>query len=83
MRFSWRWWSTPDAGSLIPKGHGLRKLRWQSHGSGKRGGVRIIYYWSDGENMFYMLYVYQKTRQDDLTQAQLRALGKLCQEELK
>ena len=34
----------PDAGDLIPGSHGLRKLRWKIDGSGKRGGMRVIYY---------------------------------------
>jgi len=35
----------PAAGDLIPGAGGLRKVRWSSKGKGKRGGVRIIYYW--------------------------------------
>ena len=34
----------PDAGVVIPKSGGLRKLRWAAGGKGKRGGVRIIYF---------------------------------------
>mgnify|MGYP001607989014 FL=1 len=35
----------PDAGPLIVSSGGLRKLRWALKGRGKRGGVRIIYYY--------------------------------------
>ncbi len=35
----------PDAGKIIPGSGGLRKLRWAGSGHGKRGGLRIIYYW--------------------------------------
>jgi hypothetical protein len=35
----------PDAGKVIPKSGGLRKLRVAAKGHGKRGGARIIYYW--------------------------------------
>ncbi len=35
----------PDAGMVIPGSGGLRKLRWGAEGRGKRGGVRVIYYW--------------------------------------
>lgn len=35
----------PEAGNLIPGGGGLRKLRWRVARAGKRGGLRIIYYW--------------------------------------
>ena len=36
----------PDLGELIPDSGGLRKLRWRVPGGGKRGGVRLIYYWT-------------------------------------
>ncbi len=32
-----------DAGDLIQKGKGLRKIRWSASGRGKRGGARVIY----------------------------------------
>jgi len=35
----------PDAGDLIPRSGGLRKLRWSAEGHSKRGGYRVIYYW--------------------------------------
>ncbi len=38
----------PDAGNVIPGSGGLRKLRWAVEGRGKRGGVRVIYYWFKG-----------------------------------
>jgi hypothetical protein len=52
-------------------------------GAGKRGGVRIIYYWAATETAFHMLYVYSKNDQGDLTSAQIRRLGQLVQEEFK
>ena len=37
----------PEAGDLIPDAGGLRKLRFgdERRGKGKRGGLRVIYYW--------------------------------------
>ena len=35
----------PDVGNIIRGSGGLRKVRWAATGRGKRGGVRIIYYW--------------------------------------
>ena len=71
----------PTQGSVIRHSGGLRKLRWARPGAGKRGGVRIIYYWAPAETEFYMLYVYSKNDQGDLTPAQIRRLGQLVQEE--
>ena len=43
----------PDAGAIIPGSRGLRKLRWRTEHGGKRGGLRIIYYWYvDGEKLY-------------------------------
>jgi mRNA-degrading endonuclease RelE of RelBE toxin-antitoxin system len=46
----------PEQGSLIKGSGGLRKVRWTRKGIGKRGGVRIIYYWQPDEQVFYMLF---------------------------
>ena len=63
----------PKAGDVIPGAGGLRKLRWRVAGRGKRGGLRIIYYcWS--EKRLYMIFVYDKARQGDLTPEQLKVL---------
>jgi hypothetical protein len=35
----------PDAGNVIKGTGGMRKLRWAGSGRGKRGGLRVIYYW--------------------------------------
>jgi hypothetical protein len=63
----------PKAGEVIPGAGGLRKLRWRATGRGKRGGLRVIYYcWS--EDRLYMIFVYDKAQQGDLTPGQLKTL---------
>ena len=73
----------PEQGLLIPRGGGLRKLRCGAEGRGKRGGVRIVYYWAVGEDVCFMLYVYAKNEQGDLTAAQMRVLVRIVHEEFK
>ena len=73
----------PEQGPVIPKGGGLRKIRWKRSGAGKRGGLRLIYYWDKDDDAIYMLFVYPKSDQEDLTPSQLRVLRKLVKEELK
>ena len=73
----------PEQGPLIRGGAGLRKVRWAPKGSGKRGGIRVIYYWSPGEQVFYMLFAYGKTEQADLTPSQIRILARIVREEFK
>jgi len=42
----------PEQGVLIRGSGGLRKLRWGVRGRGKRGGVRVIYYWHPARSCF-------------------------------
>ncbi len=50
-------------------------------GSRQRGGVRLIYHWEPASQTFYMLYLYAKSEQGDVTSAQLKILAKLVREE--
>lgn len=72
----------PDAGKLIPGSNGLRKIRWNLSGHGKRGSLRIIYYW-DEQDIIYMLYPYKKSETEDLTKDQIKVLSSLVKEWLK
>jgi hypothetical protein len=75
----------PEAGDLIKQTGGLRKVRWSQHrrGKGKRGGVRVIYYWYASGSLIYMLLAYSKNEQDDLSAAQTKLLVGLVKEEFK
>ena len=69
----------PEAGSLIRGSGGLRKIRWSLPGTGKRGALRVIYYWSPPDTIF-MLFPYRKTEQEDLTPDQLKLLRRMVKE---
>ena len=71
----------PEAGDLIKGSKGLRKVRWTLEGRGKRGGVRVIYYWARSDYQIFMLYAYAKNAQEDLTKEQLSVLKKLVESE--
>jgi hypothetical protein len=71
----------PDTGAVIPQSGGIRKIRWSGSGRGKRGGIRVIYYWYVNEQQIYMLLAYAKNEQANLTAAQLKVLKKLVEEE--
>ena len=58
--------------SALPAG--CVKIRWAAKGHGKRGGVRIIYYWWMGKDRISMLFVYPKNEIDDLDADQLKQL---------
>ena len=71
----------PDAGKVIPGSGGLRKLRWAAEGRGKRGGLRVIYYWFTAQGTILLLFIYPKNVQDNLTPDQLKQLKKVVEEE--
>lgn len=73
----------PEVGNVIRGSGGLRKIRWAATGRGKRGGVRVIYYWAADQEIIVMLLIYGKNEQDDLTSEQLRLLKRLVNEEFK
>ena len=71
----------PDVGSVMPGSGGLRKVRWGYRGQGKRGGVRVIYYWAVPQERLLMLLMYPKNVQDNLSPAQLKALKQIVEDE--
>ncbi len=75
--------SHPDAGAIIQHSGGLRKIRWSKGEHGKRGGVRVIYYWVTKENQILMLFMYPKNVQDDLSPQQLKVLREIVEKEFK
>ncbi len=75
----------PEAGDVIEGTGGLRKLRRPDmrRGKGKRGGLRVIYYWWNGAEQFWLFTLYDKDEAADLTAPQRRALKALLHFELK
>ena len=73
----------PTQGALMKGSGGLRKVRWGRPGMGKRGGLRTIYFWEARFETFYMLMVYRKNNQEELTPKQVATLQRLVKEEFK
>ena len=74
----------PDAGDVIKGTGGLRKLRFADprRGKGKRGGLRIIYYFWITGSQFWLFTIYDKDEADDLTPQQCKELKVLLDREL-
>ena len=67
----------PRAGDLIQGTGGIRKLRWSRGGKGKSGGVRVIYYFHSEAMPLYLLTLFAKNEQANLSKAERNALGEL------
>lgn len=64
----------PGNGKIIPGSSGLRKARWAGKGRGKRGGLRVIYYWWLADDRILLLDVYAKSAQEDLAPTEIEKL---------
>ena len=60
----------PETGDVMPGTGGGRKLRWRAHGRGKRGGVRVIYYFHNESLPLFLLNVFAKNEKANLTKAE-------------
>ena len=58
---------------------GIRKLRWGRGDRGKSGGVRVIYYFFNEEMPLYLITLFAKNQQDNLTKAERNELGNLVE----
>jgi mRNA-degrading endonuclease RelE of RelBE toxin-antitoxin system len=77
----WMLMNDPERGDIIRGSGGLRKLRWAGSGRGKRGGLRIIYYWHVPGETILFLFAYPKNEQSDLTPAQIRVLKSIIDQD--
>ncbi len=66
--------TSPTKGDVIQGTGGLRKIRSLSKGKGKRGGIRVIYYYLDPYQRFYLLTLYAKNEMADLTSHEKKQL---------
>ena len=75
----------PEAGDVISGTGGLRKLRHGdiSRGKGKRGGLRIIYFWWEPKRQFWLFTLYDKDELNDLSAKEKALLKTLLKRELE
>jgi hypothetical protein len=74
----------PASGDLIEGTGGLRKVRHadRRRGKGKRGGLRVIYYWWEAGFEFWLFTLYDKDEMEDLAPKQRKALKERIKAEL-
>jgi hypothetical protein len=56
----------------MPDTGGLRKIRWSRPGTGKRGGVRVVYFCHDDSMPLYLLLIYAKAERENWTRDEKR-----------
>ena len=70
----------PSVGSLVPGSGGLRKVRWGRGGSGKSGGVRVIYFTRKTEGVVVRLAIYAKSATNNITGTKLREIRRALED---
>jgi len=75
----------PGMGVLMPGTGGFRKVRWEDarRGKGKRGGLRVIYYYLTADHQIWFFTLYDKDEAADLTAEEKKLLKKAIQAELE
>src|SRR6266568_5005743 len=75
----------PELGDLMPGTGGFRKARWADarRGKGRRGGLRIIYYYFRSDHQIWLMTLYGKGEASDLTAGEKKALKASIESELK
>ena len=75
----------PQGGDVIKGTGGLRKMRFSDRRrrKGKRGGLRIIYFWWEIGRQFWLFTLFDKHEMGDLSAAQQKALKTLLDNEVK
>ncbi|WP_322048754.1 toxin [Paraburkholderia sp. J67] len=76
--------ANPEMGDVIRHTGGLRKMRHRDtrRQKGKRGGLRVIYYYWSGGAQFWMFFIYDKDEMVDLTSQEAKALGTMLKAEI-
>ncbi len=77
--------NNPEAGDVMPGTGGFRKVRWADsrRGKGKRGGLRVIYYWLAHDRQIWMFAIYGKDEMADLSADEKKSLKKAIEAEFK
>jgi hypothetical protein len=77
--------AAPEHGDVIPGTGGFRKVRWidPGRGKGRRGGLRVIYYYFPGEQQIWLITLYDKNEASDLTPKERQALKSAIEIELR
>ena len=68
-------------GTVIRHSGGVSKIRFSAEGRGKRGGLRVIYYYAERHDLCLLLFLFPKNERTDLTPGQVKRLAAVIKEE--
>lgn len=69
----------PNSGDVVPQSGGIRKVRWRRAGSGKSGGVRVIYFTRTAEEEVVLLLIYAKSKTESITGTKLKEIRRVIE----
>ncbi len=75
----------PEMGVVMPGTGGFRKLRWSDprRRKGRRGGLRIIYYYFSFDEQIWLMTIYSKDEPNDLSAEQKQSLKAAIEAEVR
>ncbi len=75
--------SDPECGVLIQGTGGVRKVRFAAGGKGKRGGVRVVYFFHNYSMPVYLFAVFAKSQRENLTKNEQNILAATARDIVK
>jgi mRNA-degrading endonuclease RelE of RelBE toxin-antitoxin system len=77
--------NNPEVGDVMPGTGGFRKMRWADpeRGKGRRGGLRVIYYYFESDRQIWLITLYGKNEASDLSPAEKKALKAAIESETR
>ena len=72
--------AAPEAGVVIKESGGIRKVRWKRQGTGKSGGVRVIYFIKNEAEEIVLLLLYAKSATDNIKGAVLKEIRRAIED---
>ena len=72
--------ASPEAGVVVKESGGIRKVRWKRQGTGKSGGVRVIYFVKNEAEEIVLLLLYAKSETDNIKGAVLKEIRRAIED---
>ena len=72
--------ASPEAGAVVKDSGGIRKVRWKRQGTGKSGGVRVIYFSRNEAEEIVLLTLYAKSETDNVKGTVLKEIRRALED---